>query len=39
VLFNLLEFAATIYAAVRTRKGLHVEWWLFGPLTNATIRP
>jgi hypothetical protein len=39
VLFNLLEFAATVYAAVRTRKGMHVEWWLFGPLANALIRP
>ena len=39
VLFNLLEFIATIYAAVRTRKGMHVEWWLFGPLTDAFVRP
>jgi hypothetical protein len=39
VLFNLFEFIATIYAAVRTRKGIHVEWWFFGPLANALIRP
>ena len=39
VLFNLVEFIATIYAAVRTRKGMHVEWWLFGPLADAFVRP
>lgn len=38
VLFNLLEFIATIYAAIETRKGRHVEWWVFGPLTNALAR-
>jgi hypothetical protein len=38
VFFNLLEFGATIYAAVRTRRRLHVEWWLFGPLTHATVK-
>lgn len=39
VLFNLVEFVATIYAAVRTRKGKHVSWWFFGPLTDAFVRP
>ena len=38
VVFNLTEFIATIYAAVQTRKGNHVEWWLFGPLTNLLIK-
>jgi uncharacterized Tic20 family protein len=38
VLFNLLEFIATIYAAVRTRKGKHVVWWLFGPVTDALVK-
>ncbi len=38
VLFNLIEFVATIYAAIRTRKGQHVVWWLFGPLTDAFVR-
>jgi hypothetical protein len=37
VLFNILEFIATVYAAVETRKGRHVEWWVFGPMTNALI--
>jgi uncharacterized membrane protein len=39
VLFNLIEFVATIYAAIRTRKGQHVVWWLFGPLTDSFVRP
>ncbi len=39
VLFNLGEFVATIYAAIETRKGRHVELWLFGPLTAAVCKP
>lgn len=38
IIFNLLEFIATMYAAIETRKGRHVEWWVFGPLTNALVR-
>ena len=34
LLFNLGEFILTIYAAVNTRKGKHVMWWFFGPLTD-----
>lgn len=37
VIFNISEFAATIYAAIQTRKGKHVEWWLFGKLTNILL--
>ena len=39
ILFNLAEFITTIYTAVQTRKGHHVEWWFFGPLTNLLCRP
>lgn len=39
VLFNLLEFIATVYAAIETRKGRHVSWWVFGPMTDAVVRP
>jgi hypothetical protein len=39
VLFNGLEFIATIYAAAQTRKGRHVELWIFGPLTNLVYKP
>jgi uncharacterized membrane protein len=38
VLFNLGEFIATIYTAVQTRKGIHVEWWFYGSLTNLLCR-
>jgi hypothetical protein len=33
VLFNIGEFIATVYAAIVTRKGQHVSFWFFGPLT------
>jgi len=33
--FNVFQFIITIYAAVVTRKGRHIEWWVFGPLTNV----
>jgi len=38
IIVNLIEFIATIYAAIQTRKGLHVEWWLLGPFTNLFVR-
>jgi len=34
LIVNIIEFVATVYAAIRTRKGIHVEWWLLGPFTN-----
>lgn len=33
-LVNLTEFIATIYTAIQTRKGIHVEWWFYGNLTH-----
>jgi uncharacterized Tic20 family protein len=38
VLINLLELISTIYAAIHTRKGKHVEFFFFGPLTNLIIK-
>ncbi|MGA7159812.1 MAG: DUF4870 domain-containing protein [Bacteroidota bacterium] len=38
ILFNLVEFIATIYAAVQTRKGRHVTWWFFGPMTETLVK-
>ncbi len=35
---NVLEFIATIYAAIRTRKGRHVSWYFFGALTDLLVR-
>mgnify|MGYP005859569459 CR=1 FL=1 len=39
LIFNLFEFIATIYTAVQTRKGVHVEWWLYGALSHLLVRP
>ena len=37
-IFNLIEFIATIYTAIQTRKGIHVEWWFYGGLTNLICK-
>lgn len=39
VIFNLAEFVATIYTAIQTRKGIHIEWWFYGNLTNLICDP
>ena len=39
IIVNLLEFASTIYAAIQTRKGRHVELWFFGGLANLICKP
>jgi uncharacterized membrane protein len=39
ILFNITEFISTIYLAINTRKGKHVELWFFGPLTNLICKP
>lgn len=38
IIFNLAEFIATIYTAIQTRKGKHVEWWFYGSLTNIICK-
>lgn len=38
VLFNIVEFIATIYSAVQTRKGNHVSWWFYGGLTDLICK-
>jgi uncharacterized Tic20 family protein len=38
-LFNLIELAGTIYTAIETRKGNHIEWWFYGPLTHLICKP
>ena len=37
-IFNLIEFIGTIYSAIVTRKGQHVEWWVIGGLTNLICK-
>lgn len=38
-LVNLVELIMTIYSAVQVNKGEHVEWWIFGELTNSVCKP
>jgi hypothetical protein len=38
VLFNIIEIATTVYTAIEVRKGRHIEWFLFGPLTNLICK-
>jgi len=38
IIFNIFEFIATIYTAIKTRKGIHVEWWFYGSLTNLICK-
>lgn len=37
-IINLVEFIATIYTAIETRKGRHIEWPIVGPLTNSVVK-
>jgi hypothetical protein len=39
LLFNIAELIATIYTAIKTRKGIHVEWWFYGDITNLICKP
>jgi hypothetical protein len=34
IIFNLLEFMATLYLAIQTRKGNHIELYFFSDITN-----
>ena len=36
---NVFELAMTISAAIKTRKGHHVSWWFYGPLTQMMCKP
>jgi hypothetical protein len=39
LIVNLAEYITTIYTAIVTRKGGHVEWWFFGSLANLFCKP
>jgi hypothetical protein len=39
IFFNILEFFSTIYSAVQTRKGMHVQLWFFANVTNLICKP
>ena len=36
---NVVELGMTIAAAINTRKGHHVSWWFYGPLTQMMCKP
>ncbi|AWW30708.1 hypothetical protein DN752_11540 [Echinicola strongylocentroti] len=38
MLANLTEFIVTIYSAIQIRKGIHIEWWLYGSLTHKICK-
>ena len=38
VLFNLVEFISTLYLAIQTRKGNHVEMYFFADITNLICK-
>lgn len=38
IIFNFIEFVATIYTAIRTRKGVHIRWLFYGDLTDLLCR-
>jgi hypothetical protein len=38
LVFNLIEFAATVHTAIKIRKGQHVQWWLAGAVTNLLCK-
>lgn len=39
IVFNVLEFAATIYTAIQTRKGIHIQWWFYSDITDLICKP
>lgn len=39
LIFNIIEFSTTIYTAIKVRKGVHVSWWFYGPLTDKICPP
>jgi uncharacterized membrane protein len=39
LMFNAAEFLGTIFTAIKARKGVHVEWWFYGDLTNLICKP
>lgn len=37
-LYNFTEFVATVYTAIKARKGVHVEWWFYAGVTDLICR-
>lgn len=39
LLFNFLDFIATIHTMIAVRNGRQVEWYVYGPLTHLLCKP
>lgn len=39
IIFNVIDFIATIYTAVQVRKGRQVEWYVYGGITDLMCKP
>ncbi len=37
--FNIIELIATIYTAIKVRKGQHISWWFYGDITQFICKP
>ncbi|PZD79513.1 DUF4870 domain-containing protein [Mesonia sp. K7] len=38
IFFNLIEFIATIYTAIQTRKGKHIKWIIYGNVVDRMCK-
>lgn len=38
IILSVVELISTIYTAIKVRKGQHIEWWIYGPLTNLILK-
>lgn len=38
IVLNVIELISTIYTAIKVRRGQHIEWWIYGPLTNLILK-
>lgn len=39
ILLNVFEIISTVFTAIKVRKGQHVNWYLFGDLTDVLCKP
>ena len=39
VLFNVIDYVATIHTMIAVRRGRQVEWYVYGPLTHILCKP
>lgn len=39
VLFNVIDYVATIYSAIKVRKGEQVEWYVYSGLVDLICKP